>query len=200
MGDDPSNKGEDDPNPISVKDIQVAPTQAALQTHLHAPRTSAFRLFICDCQSRPWFQQPQLSLHSLQGHGVFARHSMFGTIEVPDQFYDYDKKDKATSSIKHVARRPCDPALVGQEMPANAARNDGKPSFEDPALIKMSNQHTKLGQARSEEPAPTKLNEQDNTHSAPVRALMAPAPPMPRRARPRRAPRAMLGSYSRRLP
>ena len=34
MGDDPSNKGEDDPNPISVKDIQVAPTQAALQTHL----------------------------------------------------------------------------------------------------------------------------------------------------------------------
>ena len=36
VGDDPSNKGEDDPNPISVKDIQVASTQTALHTHLHA--------------------------------------------------------------------------------------------------------------------------------------------------------------------
>ena len=70
---------------------------------------------------------------------------------------------------------PSDPALVGQEMPANAARNDGKPSFEDPTLIKMSNQHSKLGQARSEESASTKLNEQDNTHAVPVCALMAPA-------------------------
>ena len=60
-------------------------------------------------------------------------------------------------------------------MPANAARNDGEPGSDDPALIKMSNQHTKLGQARTEEPAPTKLNEQDNTHAVPVRALMAPA-------------------------
>ena len=35
----------------------------------------------------------------------------------------------------------------------------------------MSKQHTKLlGQARSEEPAPTKLNDQDNTHAVPVRA------------------------------
>ena len=88
---------------------------------------------------------------------------MFGTIEVPDQFYDYDKKDKATSDIKPVAHRPCDPALVGQKMPANAARNDGKPSFEDPALIKMSNQHSKLGQARSEESA-----SKDNTHAVSV--------------------------------
>ena len=102
---------------------------------------------------------------------------MFGTIEVPDQFYDYDKKDKASSNMKHVAHRPCDPALVGQEMPANAARNDGEPGSDDPASIKMSNQHTKLGQARSEESAPTKLNEQDNTHSAPVRALVAPRSP-----------------------
>ena len=44
-------------------------------------------------------------------------------------------------------------------MKANAAWNDGEP---------MSNQHTKLGQARSEEPAPTQLNHQDNTHAAPV--------------------------------
>ena len=58
-------------------------------------------------------------------------------------------------------------------MPANAAApgNDA-PGAEDPAPIKMSNQHTKLGQARSEEPAPTKLNEhEDNTHAVPVRAL-----------------------------
>ena len=41
VGDDPSNKGEDDPNPISVEDIQDASTQAALQPHLHAPCTSA---------------------------------------------------------------------------------------------------------------------------------------------------------------
>ena len=33
VGDDPSNKGED-PNPISVKDIQVASTQTALHTNL----------------------------------------------------------------------------------------------------------------------------------------------------------------------
>ena len=93
---------------------------------------------------------------------------MFGTIEVPDQFYDYDKKDKASSNMKHVAHRPCDPALVGQEMPANAARNDGEPGSDDPASIKMSNQHTKSGQVRSEEPAPTKLNEQDNMRAVPV--------------------------------
>ena len=113
---------------------------------------------------------------------------MFGTIEVPDQFYDYDKKHKASSNIKH-AHRPCDPVLVGQEMPANAARNDGEPGSEDPAPIKMSNQHTKLGEARSEEPAPTKLNDEHDTHAVPVRALMAPAQsPMPQRARPRGAP------------
>ena len=41
VGDDPSNKGEDDPNPISVKDIQVAPTHTALQTPLYGPCTSA---------------------------------------------------------------------------------------------------------------------------------------------------------------
>ena len=97
---------------------------------------------------------------------------MFGTIEVPDQFYDYDRK--ATTNTKPVAHRLCDPALVGQEMPANAARNDGEPGSEDPAPIKMSN--TKLGQACSEELAPTKLNEQDNTHAEPVQASMPPDP------------------------
>ena len=53
-------------------------------------------------------------------------------------------------------------------MKANAARSDSEPDgSDDPAPIKMSNQHTKLlGQARSEEPAPTEL--QDNTHAAPV--------------------------------
>ena len=56
-------------------------------------------------------------------------------------------------------------------MTANAAApGDGAPGSEDPALIKMSNQHTKLSQARSEEPAPTKLNDQRNTHPMPVRA------------------------------
>ena len=97
---------------------------------------------------------------------------MFGTIEVPDQFYDYDKKDKATSIMRHVAHRPCDPALVGQETPANAARNDGEPGSEGPATIKMMSKHTKLGQARSEESASTELNEQDNTHAGPVRSLL----------------------------
>ena len=85
-------------------------------------------------------------------------------------------------------------------MPANAAApgNDA-PGSEDP--IKMSNQHTKLGEARSEEPAPTKLNDQHDTHGMPVCALIPAAQsPRPRHARPRRAPRAMLGSYSRRLP
>ena len=52
-------------------------------------------------------------------------------------------------------------------MKANAARTDSEPNgSDDPAPIKMSDQHTKLGEARSEEPAPTEL--QDNTHAAPV--------------------------------
>ena len=38
-----------------------------------------------------------------------------------------------------------------------------------PALIKSS-QDTKLGQPRSEEPTPTKLNDQHDTHGMPVRA------------------------------
>ena len=50
------------------------------------------------------------------------------------------------------------------------APGDGAPGTEDPVLIKMSNQHTKLSQARSEEPAPTTLNDQRNTHAMPVRA------------------------------
>ena len=51
-----------------------------------------------------------------------------------------------------------------------AAPGDGAPDSENPALIKkMSNQHTKLSQARSEEPAPPKLNDQHNTHPMPVR-------------------------------
>ena len=51
-----------------------------------------------------------------------------------------------------------------------AAPGDGAPGSVDPALIKMSNQHTKLGQARSEEPAQTKLNDQHDTHGMPVRS------------------------------
>eukprot|EP00964_Phaeocystis_antarctica_P075387 scaffold46506_cov66-Phaeocystis_antarctica.AAC.1 len=64
-----------------------------------------------------------------------------------------------------------DPSLARQEMQANAkpaaAPGDGAPA----ALVKMSNQHTKLGPARPEEPAPTKLDDQHNTHAMPVRAL-----------------------------
>ena len=52
-----------------------------------------------------------------------------------------------------------------------AAPGDGAPDSKGhSALIKMSNQHTKLSQARSEEPAPPKLNDQRNTHPMPVRA------------------------------
>ena len=67
-----------------------------------------------------------------------------------------------------------DPSLAPQEMQANAepaaAPGDGAPGSEYPALIKMSNQHTKLGPARPEEPAPTKLDDQHNTQAMPVRA------------------------------
>ena len=55
-------------------------------------------------------------------------------------------------------------------MKENAAGlSAGAPGSEDPALIK-SNQDTKLGQARSEEPASTKLNDQHDTHVMPVRS------------------------------
>ena len=61
-----------------------------------------------------------------------------------------------------------------------AAPGDGAPASEDPALIQISNQHTKLSQARSEEPAPTKLNDQRNTHAMPVRAQWLPRSPLGR--------------------
>eukprot|EP00964_Phaeocystis_antarctica_P097459 scaffold63574_cov50-Phaeocystis_antarctica.AAC.1 len=63
---------------------------------------------------------------------------------------------------------PFPPPLQANAKPA-AAPDDGAPGSGDPALIKMSYQHTKLSQARSEEPAPPKLNDQ-NTHPMPVRA------------------------------
>ena len=79
-------------------------------------------------------------------------------------------------------------SLARQEMQANAepaaAPSDGAPSSEDPALIKMSNQHTKLGPARPEKPAPTKLDDQHNTQAMPVRTRTTAAaqfPPRPRR-------------------
>ena len=80
-----------------------------------------------------------------------------------------------------------------------AAPGKNAPGSEDP--IKMSNQHTKLGEARSEEPAPTKLNEQDNTHAAPVRALWPPRSAPCRDVLGRSVHReTVLDSYSRRLP
>ena len=52
-----------------------------------------------------------------------------------------------------------------------AAPGDGAPDSKgQSALIKMSNQHTKLSQARSEGPTPIKLNDQHNMHLMPVRA------------------------------
>ena len=88
------------------------------------------------------------------------------------------------------------PPTICQAMQANAkpaaAPGDGAPGTEDPALVKMSNQHTKLSQARTEEPAPTKLGDQHNTHAMPVRALNGC------RAVPwvRRAPRTARSPYS----
>ena len=74
-------------------------------------------------------------------------------------------------------------ALARKEMQANskpaAAPSDGAPSSENPALIKMSNQHTKLGPARSEEPAPTKLDNQHNTQAMPVRTRTTAAAQSP---------------------
>ena len=73
-------------------------------------------------------------------------------------------------------------AHTGQEMQAKlaAAPGDGAPGAEDPALIKkMNNQHTKLSQARSEEPAPTKLDNQHNTQAMPVRTRTTAAAQSP---------------------
>ena len=79
-------------------------------------------------------------------------------------FYTHDNKYVDAMLQRSSPRRSRSP-----EMPARAAApGDGAPGSVDPALIKMSNQHTKLGQARSEVPASTKQNEQDNTHAAPV--------------------------------
>ena len=71
-------------------------------------------------------------------------------------------------------------------MPADAARAPGHDWMpHGPCALWtplcpliMSNQQTKSGETRSEAPAPTKLNGQDNTHSEPVRTLI----PVPRTA------------------
>ena len=90
---------------------------------------------------------------------------------------------------------PVGPALARQEMQADAkpaaAPSDGAPSSENPALIKMSNQHTKLGPARSEEPAPTKLDNQHNTQAMPVRTRTTAAAQSPLGRDARREPRAV---------
>ena len=98
-------------------------------------------------------------------------------------FTPYEKFDFALQSTPAICscytdRRGClhgVPVLViCQLMQANAkpavTPGDGAPASEDPALIKMSNQHTKFSQARSEEPAPTTLNDQRNSHAMLVRA------------------------------
>ena len=64
-------------------------------------------------------------------------------------------------AVVHVKRLPLLENAAGQSA--------GAPGSEDPALIK-SNQDTKLGQARSEEPAPTKLNDQHDAHVMQVSA------------------------------
>ena len=73
------------------------------------------------------------------------------------------------SDVPPVAR---DPSLASQEMRANAkpaaAPRDGVPGSEYPALIKMSNQHTRLSRARTANPP--KLDVQHNTQAMPVRA------------------------------
>ena len=65
-----------------------------------------------------------------------------------------------------------DPSLARQEMRANAkpaaAPRDGVPGSKTPALIKMSNQHTRLSRARTANPP--KLDVQHNTQAMPVRA------------------------------
>ena len=60
-----------------------------------------------------------------------------------------------------------------------AGPGNGAPGSVYPALIEMSNQHTKLSQARAEEPAPTKLDDQHNTQAVPVhtRTTAAAQPP-----------------------
>ena len=57
------------------------------------------------------------------------------------------------------------------------APGDGAPGSEYPALIKMSNQHTKRCQARAVELAQTKLYNQHSTHAVPVRSTVAAAAP-----------------------
>ena len=51
-----------------------------------------------------------------------------------------------------------------------AAPGDGAPDSKDHSAVIKMNQHTRLSQARSEEPAPIKLNDQHNTHPMTVRA------------------------------
>ena len=75
-----------------------------------------------------------------------------------------------------------------------------------PPLIKMSTQHTKLGQPRSEEPTPTKLNDQHDTHGMPVRARTTACRAVPYRLAQRmhqnlpRAPKAARYNHSCGLP
>ena len=113
------------------------------------------------CESNPELQAcRQLSCLRPSAHPYAAR----GPTPTPPRYLRCHLNLRVASVVTDCASfNP--PALSGQEkMQANlkptAAPGDGAPASEDPALIKMSNQHTKLSQARSEEPAPTKLNDQ----------------------------------------
>uniref|UniRef100_A0A7S0E792 aspartate--tRNA ligase n=1 Tax=Phaeocystis antarctica TaxID=33657 RepID=A0A7S0E792_9EUKA len=56
-----------------------------------------------------------IQVSSTQGHGVFARHNMFGTIEVPKNFYDYDKRDEAMVTSRQAPKPAVKTAAVGAE-------------------------------------------------------------------------------------
>ena len=86
--------------------------------------------------------------------------------------------------IVYTSQLAGNPSLARQEMQANAkpaaAPSDGAPSSEYPALNKMTNQHTRLSQARPEEPASTKLDDQHNTQAMPVRTRTTAAAQPPK--------------------
>eukprot|EP00964_Phaeocystis_antarctica_P063114 scaffold37860_cov60-Phaeocystis_antarctica.AAC.2 len=90
---------------------------------------------------------------------------------LPLYFYQRPSGYFAHSQTCHVAVAR-DPSLARQEMRANAkpaaASRDGVPGSKIPALIKMSNQHTRLSRARTANPP--KLDVQHNTQAMPVRA------------------------------
>jgi len=103
---------------------------------------------------------------SAQGHGVFARHDMFGTIKVPEPFYDYEKKDKAAVAARWASTMAERAAVEAEKQAAKqAAVQQAKAEAAAKAAKAAVKAATKRAAKKTEENAAAEQS-QDKTEKA----------------------------------